>query len=282
MGTTGLAPVVFLRLLFQKSLTMLLFIKRITHYLFLISTLRKLDIPDSYNKLPFNMKLLKLTLSILALGLASSAAADLGLKGHSDRNYVYVNPHGNVGFIQDVKLEGADVTGDAKLKADHNYSYGYGLEVGVAGPWGMSAWRLAGEFTAVKAKIDHFASGDTKVENELDSHRAFQMWSINLYYDMMLSDAFDLNLGLGLGVANHQYEGFKIATPAIEDGGRKFTQFAWKLIAGLTYWPHEKIGVNARYSFAWSPSLSLGTADAEWKNLMLHTFTFGLLFKIDV
>ncbi len=228
-------------------------------------------------------QLLKVTLSVLALGLATSnafAKLELG-KSHDERSYVYVRPQGSVGAIQNQEVTGGAIS-DATLTVDHNCSYGFGLAVGVAGIFGMSDWRLEGEFHGTKAKIKSFTDGTGKVEEANSGLQGFQTWTMNLLYDMMLNDMFDLNLGVGLGVANNQYEPIVIPGLEINDMGRKFTQFAWKLIAGLTFNMNEKIALTTAYNFSWGPKLAFGNSDLEWNNMLLHSFVLGLQFKVDI
>lgn len=207
----------------------------------------------------------------LALGLLPTTASAVDL---------YVE--GAIGgtFIHDLETDTVTVTdgqntatGSAELTFDPSLYFGVEAGVGAFMQF-IPGIRLAASWDRVEAELDEVELSGTVngtpgsiTLDASDFESSIDVYSANVYFDLN-PDWQEITPygGIGVGIAD----------------GEDFDdeEWAFSATAGLKYWPHENIGIGAKYKFITINGPDTGIAGVKYDDIYSHTFGATLTLRL--
>ncbi len=214
-----------------------------------------------------------LTRSLL---LGATASLALALSAHADNgNYQgwYAGLEGGAAWVQDADLV-EHLTGGTRFHGTIDLDTGWAVLATVGLEY--DRWRFEGELGYRRNDI-----------NSITFHTGFSSANINdfdqltlmgnMLYDVPLGRDLSLSLGAGVGVDRLSFDWPGFGAHGIKDSD---WQFAWQLIAGLSYAFDDTYEgfVNYRFLQTEGPSFEDHGVREDFDNVDTHTASIGLRY----
>jgi outer membrane protein OmpA-like peptidoglycan-associated protein len=228
---------------------------------------------ESLNKVHamINRTSLRTALSVAALTLALGSSSALAQESSSTRFFQGLYLSGAVGAHQ---TDDADM-GGGSISVENETDAGLAGLVGVGLELGATPWRAEIEGSYRQSDVDSISG--TSGNGDVDATSILG----NVFYDIGVSDRFDLYLGGGLGLANVDYSSVSpVGSTAVNDDD---LGWAWQLGAGAAMALNDRLKLTLDYRFLniedldFPTSPSVAEVDAKYRD---HAIFVGLRFNL--